>query len=482
MKHISLLVLLFILLGCSNDNGSTDPIENPILPSAAFSADKTSVEEGDTVQFTDSSQHASTYTWAFEGGTPAVSSSKNQDVVYDTPGVYAVSLKVTNSDGEDSETKNDYITVTEKDKAPEADFAASETTIGTGNQITFTDTSTNGPTAWSWEFEGGNPETSTEQNPTVTYENSGVFTVTLTAANTFGETSNSKTDFITVNDPVLKPEADFSASETTIESGNSITFTDTSTNGPTSWSWEFEGGDPAISEEQNPTINYNGSGIYEVTLTATNTGGSDTETKSGYIVVNQQTASYTVTFEGTWTASSHPIDFPTDDDHFSSAIGLVHKAGTTIFEEGQLATDGIENMAESGNNANLIDEIDALVDSGSALNRISGGGLGSGTSETSFTITATEEFSLVTIVSMIAPSPDWFVAVENVDLFNDGEFADNITVAAVSYDSGTDSGSSFNSGNDDTDPAENISLITDAPLGNGTTVDPPVAIFTFVKN
>ena len=278
------------------------------------------------------------------------------------------------------------------------------------------------------------------------------------------------------------PVADFSASETAIATGATVNFTDSSTNEPTSWAWEFEGGNPVTSNEQNPSITYDSSGTFEVTLTATNSSGSDTETKIGYIIVDQQTASYSVTFKGNWSATNHPIDFPSGSDHFSPVVGMVHKSGTTIFELGELATSGIEDMAELGSTSNLNNEIDALVDSGTALNRINGGGLGGGTTETTFTIELTEEFSLVTLVSMIAPSPDWFVATENVNLFDNGEFVDNISVDAISYDSGTDSGATFTSGNDDTDPAENIFLITDAPLGNGTTVDPPVAFFIFEKN
>jgi hypothetical protein len=82
---------------------------------------------------------------------------------------------------------------------------------------------------------------------------------------------------------------------------------------------------------------------------------------------------------------------------------------------------------------------------------------------------------------MIAPSPDWYVAGENISLFVDGQFVDTIMVDAISYDSGTDSGPSFTSSNDDTDPAETIQRISTAPLGNGTTVDPAVAFFTFTK-
>jgi len=480
-KLVFLVFTLAILFSCSNDNGTVQT-PAPVLPTAAFSASETNVEAGSTISFSDGSQHANTYTWTFEGGDPAVSSSKNQDVVYATEGTFTVTLKVTNSDGEDTETKTDYITVTVGSQAPDAEFSESATMITTGEQITFTDESINSPTTWAWEFEGGDPATSTEQNPIVTYPASGTFGVILTVTNDSGESLKSKIDYITVSDPAEKPDTDFSASETTITSGNDITFTDTSTNDPTSWAWEFEGGDPATSSEQNPVISYNNSGTYEVKLTATNSGGSDEEIKSGYITVNQQTASYTVTFQGNWTAANHPTDFPTGADHFSGLRGMVHKAGAAIFEEGELATSGIEDMAEQGNNGDLHDEIDALVNSGLALSRVNGGSLSSGTEMTSVTIDVTEEFSLVTLVSMIAPSPDWFVAAENVDLFQNGEFLENVIFNGISYDSGTDSGSSFSSGNDDTSPAEDIFLITDAPLGNGTTVDPPVAIFTFTKN
>lgn len=395
MKYISQLILFFLLLGCSDDNGSIDPIENPTLPDAAFSSDVTTLEEGGTVSFSDDSENATGYEWTFEGGNPANSTSKNQDVVYDTAGMFTVSLKVTNADGADIETKTNYITV---------------------------------------------------------------------------------------NDASEKPETDFTASETTIAIGSEITFTDQSTNEPTSWEWEFEGGDPATSTDQNPITTYNNSGIYEVKLIATNSAGSDEEIKTGYIIVGIQTASYTVTFKGNWTAANHPTDFPTGSDHFSSAVGMVHKEGALLFEEGELATNGVEDMAELGNNSDLNNEIEALIDAGQALNRINGGGLGDGNGETTFTIEVNEEFPLVTLVSMIAPSPDWFIAVENVELFDSGAFVENLTVNAASYDSGTDSGSSFNSANDDTDPADNITFITEAPLGNGTTVDPTVAIFTFTRN
>jgi PKD repeat protein len=82
------------------------------------------------------------------------------------------------------------------------------------------------------------------------------------------------------------PVAAFTGSPTTVCAGGSVAFTDQSTNTPTSWSWTFTGGTPGTSTSQNPTITYNTPGTYAVSLTATNSSGSDNQTTAGYITVN----------------------------------------------------------------------------------------------------------------------------------------------------------------------------------------------------
>ncbi len=81
------------------------------------------------------------------------------------------------------------------------------------------------------------------------------------------------------------PTANFTTNNTSGCNAVSVTFSDQSTNSPTSWSWQFTGGTPSTSTQQNPTVSYSAPGTYNVTLTATNTNGADAETKSSYITV-----------------------------------------------------------------------------------------------------------------------------------------------------------------------------------------------------
>jgi PKD repeat protein len=404
-----------------------------------------------TVNFTDLSVGATSWSWDF--GDTGTSTDKNPTYTYTSSGTYTVSLTVTGAPGSDTETKVDYITVTPP-QPPVAEFIASSTSIYEGDSVTFTDQSANHPTSWSWTFEGGTPATSTEQNPTVTYNTVGTFDVTLIATNALGSDTETKTNYIEVQEviptvgntvvfgttsvtpnrramPFTMPEdgtifsvtmyheagsgsmilgvydgatlpenrlgvtpstavngtadwqtinlttpvfvqggttiwlswvyesipgvryevgtpgraqspdlwaagmpdpfgtstqadyvysiyatytttgqapvADFTASATVITEGDSVTFTDLSANNPDAWDWVFDGGTPGTSTQQNPTITYNTAGTYTVTLTATNAYGSDTETKTDYITV--QPAGQPPTADFTYTTSDLTVNF-----------------------------------------------------------------------------------------------------------------------------------------------------------------------------
>jgi len=168
-----------------------------ILPEANFMASETIVAVGGTIDFTDLSiGNPTIWDWTFEGGTPPASDQQHpQDIMYNEPGNFSVTLKVTNNLGSDTKTLEDYITA---GYAPVAEFVADETGITVGTTVSFEDLSIHDPVSWSWVFPGGTPATSDEQNPEVKYDIAGDFDVQLTVANAFGESSVTKTEYIHV--------------------------------------------------------------------------------------------------------------------------------------------------------------------------------------------------------------------------------------------------------------------------------------------
>jgi PKD repeat protein len=160
-----------------------------------------------------------------------------------------------------------------------ADFSADTTSGCQPLSVNFTDLSTGaGISSWSWTFGDGG--SSTAQNPSHSYTVAGVYNVNLTATGTNCSDSETKNGYITVSDV---PIADFSGSPTAGNTPLNVNFTDLSSGSPTSWSWDF--GDSGSSSAQNPSHNYASAGTYTVTLTATNSCGSDVEIKTNYITV-----------------------------------------------------------------------------------------------------------------------------------------------------------------------------------------------------
>ena len=98
----------------------------------------------------------------------------------------------------------------EFDYAPRATFTVLPGTfVAPGTTIDFSDHSTNSPTSWSWDMPGATPSTSTEQNPSVTYDAEGVYTVTLTVTNNSGESTASYQDYIEVSALAIPEEVLF---------------------------------------------------------------------------------------------------------------------------------------------------------------------------------------------------------------------------------------------------------------------------------
>lgn len=222
--------------------------------------------------------------WTASGPIALPSSANNN------PNVKIGFRWVNNGDGNGSDPSfavDDVTLTSSATSPPTASFTASNQSICTGECIDFTNTSSGSPfTSTSWAFTGAQATTSTDNNPVgICYSNAGTFAVSLTVVNANGTDTETQTNYITVTTCSQPPVASFSANSQTICVGGSVTFTDLSTNNPTSWSWTFAGGTPSVSTSQNPTIVYNTAGNYTVSLTATNAAGSNTSTQNAYITV-----------------------------------------------------------------------------------------------------------------------------------------------------------------------------------------------------
>ncbi len=155
-------------------------------------------------------------------------------------------------------------------------------------------------------------------------------------------------------DPVPAPDpdqvaADFTANSTSIEAGESVSFSDQSTGNPISWNWTFDGGNPSTSTDQNPTVQYSAAGAYNVSLTVNSSNANDTETKSGYIVVAAKPIPEEFDIIGTWerAESNNPSLNGMQVTVFADETeGEIISSPSASFPTGELKWRAIEKISE----------------------------------------------------------------------------------------------------------------------------------------
>ncbi len=289
-------------ISVSSENGSVVSNSGYIVPITAFLATPASGSTPLTVSFTDQSTGVPT-SWKWTFGDGSNSTEKNPVHTYNKPGLYSVTLKASNVNGSNELTKSSYIAVSSVLNTPITSFSASPTSGIMPHTVSFTDQSTGAPTAWRWIF--GDGSNSTKKNPVHTYNNSGLYSVTLTASNANGSNALKKSSYIAVSSVLAAPVTDFSASPTSGKVPLTVRFADQSTGSPTEWKWTF--GDGTNSTEKNPVHTYNNSGLYSVTLKASNVNGSNELTKSSYIAVSSVLNAPISKFSASPTSGSIPL-------------------------------------------------------------------------------------------------------------------------------------------------------------------------------
>jgi len=224
--------------------------------------------------------------------------------------------------------------------------------------------------------------------------------------------------------------------------------------------------DPATGQDSSSTDNTTTSDADSTTVADSNNENTTSDTNNdNQSTVNEpppptaNSATYRITFNATWSGATHPTQYPSNA-HFSGLVGAVHNDQVNFWEPGQIATDGIEYMAETGGKSLFIDEINSAIASGYAQLAINAGGIAATPGTRSIEINVTPEFHNVTLTTMLAPSPDWFTGFHDIKLYDGATFVDAMTIEAVVYDSGTDSGLGFRSANSDTQPRDIIQRVT----------------------
>ena len=187
-------------------------------------------------------------------------------------------------------------------------------------------------------------------------------------------------------------------------------------------------------------------------------------------------AEYEITFQGGWTLEPLP-----GGAHFSPLVGATHAAVDEIFAVGGLASPGVEQVAELGTTGVIINEINSKIQNGVAGSLIFRSGNIDNEATVSTTVTTNVDHSRLSLLSMIAPSPDWFVGVNSLDLRENDQWRDKIVLVLNSYDAGTEEGENFSLNNPATNPQQAISALDVAEPNNPLAGFGSVATITITR-
>lgn len=177
-------------------------------------------------------------------------------------------------------------------------------------------------------------------------------------------------------------------------------------------------------------------------------------------------AQYQVTFDAVWSKDNGHTVIP-DGAHFSPFIAWTHTKDFVAFESGGFSTEGIKVMAETGAPQPLLAELEQAKQAGKVGAYVTGELLNS-PDTAQRTVEATQTYRYITVVSMLAPSPDWFVAVRDFELFSNNQWQSGFSnYETAVYDAGTDSGSSFTAEDKPTEPREPIQSLEEVDVTEG---------------
>lgn len=188
-------------------------------------------------------------------------------------------------------------------------------------------------------------------------------------------------------------------------------------------------------------------------------GGNNVDEGGGGLVAQ---ATYRITFESNFTAETHPTDYPSNAS-FTPMFVVAHGSSTSVFTKGQLASAGMELLVEEGDNSVITTEHTPVQDNDNPTIIRIGSAIGP-TGSTSVELTITPSTTLLSFVTGISPSPDWFLGVDSFNFVNPDNISlvDEVELSLTPFDAGTDAGTTYTS--DDEESSQNISIFGGAPF------------------
>jgi len=205
---------------------------------------------------------------------------------------------------------------------------------------------------------------------------------------------------------------------------------------------------------------------------------------SSLFAASPDTARYSVTMTRLWTEKTHPFEYPEGNiltgPHFSGFIGATHNGAYEIFKEGTKPTPGLEKLSEEGKHSPLDEEIKAAIAGGKAGMLFETGPIRDASKTEMAEVTVSNKFPWVSVVAMIAPSPDWFAGAADINLIEGGKWVGSKSIDLFAYDSGGDDGATYKADDKNTSPKKpTMSAKTQHFLRGGKKVR--VGTLTFTK-
>lgn len=185
-------------------------------------------------------------------------------------------------------------------------------------------------------------------------------------------------------------------------------------------------------------------------------GAATSDAMAGGMAGAMASAEYRIVLHSTWTAANQPYEYPSSNavsgPHFSGLIGATHNGSYSLFNEGMMPTPGLERLSEEGKHDPLDAEIRTALAAGSVGALFETGALRDFGDSLVTTVRVDSAHPMVSLVAMIAPSPDWFAGVRSVNLMENGAWVASRTMELRAYDSGGDDGMTYKASDRDTNP------------------------------